>query len=207
MPGQATNKIEEAPICGICGDLMVWKRGKYKCEICEYFFGASSRINTCSRCRGKFGRYKVVEERFLSKFHLTEEGRKELNHRLCPRCRRESHYFNKIRETLVEKIKYELEQENFTHYQLASLIRDLTDKNDEFIRYCQGDVESLFIVIPVGSQRIGHRFDLLNAEVYKCAICGRLIGRFEGKLPEPGTNKMCHSECAREAGFYPRLER
>ena len=141
MPEQATNEIEEAPICGICGNLMLYNRDKYKCEICEYFWGTSSRINTCSRCRSKFGRYRVVEERFLSIFHLTEEGRRELNHRLCPKCREQSQYFNEIRETLAEKIKYELERGNFTGYELASKISDLTPKNVEFIRYCSYDAE------------------------------------------------------------------
>ena len=205
MPEQATNKIEETPICGICGELMVYRKGEYKCEICEYFLGTSSRVNTCSQCGNKFGRYKVVEERFLSIFHLTEEGRRELNRRLCPRCRRESPYFNEIRETLVEKIKYELEQENFTGYELASQIIDLTSKNVEFFRYCSGDVE-------------GYLEYLLSLEVYTCAYCGRAIGRLEGKNyicpPQEENpdfnNPKCvwfHGECfrkwiaeAREAG-------
>ncbi len=192
MPEHATNEIEKAPICGICGDLMFYKKGKYKCEICEYFWGASSGINTCSRCRSKFGRYKVVEERFLSKFHLTEEGRRELNHHLCPKCRERSLYFNEIRETLVEKIKYELEQENFTGHELASQIRDLTPKNVEFIRYCSGDV----------GRDLMH---LLSLEVHACAYCGRLIGRLETAWPEHGNmKKLYHIECAKEA--FPDLD-
>ena len=172
MPEQVTYEIGEAPICGTCGNLMVFHnlRGENKCEICEYFFGTSSRINTCSRCRSKFGRYKVVEERFLSKFHLSEEGKKELNHRLCPKCRKKSPYFNEIRETLVEKINYELERGNFTGYELASKISDLTPKNLEFIGYCSGEksraleelIEKLKPLVREGIEK-------------KCALCGKSI--------------------------------
>ena len=191
MPEQATNKIEEAPICGICGDLMVWKRGKYKCEICEYFFGTSSRINRCSKCGNKFGRYKVVEERFLSIFHLTEEGKKELDRRLCPKCRGQSPYFNEIRETLVEKIKYELEQGNFTGYKLASQIADSTPKNVEFIRYCSGDVEGRLSVV---LERIEK--DRLESPGI-CQKCGKQITDVLYYW-EPATGVLYHTECHRK---------
>ena len=172
MPKQATSEIGESPICGICGNLMVFYnlRGENKCEICEYFFGTSSRINTCSRCRSKFGRYKVVEERFLSRFDLTEEGRRELNQRLCPNCRRESPYFNEIRETLVEKIKYELEQENFTGYDLASQISDLTPKNVEFIRFCSGERSRAL------EELIERQKPFVRGGIeMNCALCGKPI--------------------------------
>ena len=172
MPRQATYEIGEAPICGTCGNLMVFHnlRGENKCEICEYFFGTSSRINTCSRCRSKFGRYKVVEERFLSKFDLTEEGRRELNQRLCPTCRRESPYFNEIRETLVKKIKYELEQENFTGYDLASQISDLTPKNVEFIRFCSGERSRAL------EELIERQKPFVRGGIeMNCALCGKPI--------------------------------
>ena len=199
MPEQATNEIEKTPICGICENLMVYNRDKYKCEICEYFWGTSSRINTCSRCRSTFGRYKVVEERFLSKFHLTEEGRRELNQRLCPTCRRESPYFNEIRETLVEKIKYELEQGNFTGFELASQIRDLTPKNVEFVRYCSEDVE--------GRLRVRHILELRRLRLRReevrfespgiCQKCGKQITDVFYYL-ELATGVLYHTECHRK---------
>ena len=79
--------MKEQPICSTCGETLVEKAdGTYTCRICELFFGISSIIKSCSKCKGVFGIYSKIDRvvlGFLSDYHI----KKTLWEELCPKCK------------------------------------------------------------------------------------------------------------------------
>lgn len=142
---------EEFPICGICGGKMI---EGYKCKTCEYFFGKSSEIKICPRCKREYGHYPEIENRLYRKFLMAGEDGRAFNDPfllkisdglfLCPKCREEFMRHS----TLAEKVKDELKQGNFTSDELKSQINDFAPKAEKFIDYCE---------IPLNTHRSSHK--------------------------------------------------
>jgi len=139
-------KIEEAPICGVCGSQMVEEEGEYKCKTCEYFFGMSSTIEECHRCKGKFGTYQAVEGSVLN---VISHGSKSFRRNywmsgLCPKCREEELKARNNLEygTIAGLIKHNLTDKwaMTTPYQLEMM----AGLPKEFIDYCLGKVKLYF---------------------------------------------------------------
>lgn len=136
-------KIEGVPICGVCGSRMEEEGGEFKCKTCEYFFGMSSVIETCSKCGAKFGSYWRIEQDVLAGVSWGISVRCQKWYRreqLCPNCRRrEVHNYDSGTTwgTISELLKKTLDQRITTPYQLEAS----TGLPKEFIDYCLGKMK------------------------------------------------------------------
>lgn len=144
-------KVEEAPICGICGSEMVLEEGEFKCKTCEYFFRMSSIARQCDNCQKMYGSFPAVEEEIYELCQLRLAVTKRPGERLpdkakwlnyCPECRVEKLYA--IHEgTYCGQIARILKEGQEIHVRLEfELERRLKfSKAKEFIKYCLGETK------------------------------------------------------------------
>lgn len=123
--------VGEGPICGICGNRMIKEEGQYKCKTCEYFFGMSSIIRECEKCKGKYGTYPAIENDVLVILGMGSKHFRKMIEGLCPKCRS----FGYVRDTIARLIKDMLEERRVTPYTLRTILPK------EFIDYCLGKIE------------------------------------------------------------------
>lgn len=124
-------EIKKSPICGICGDQMIKENDEVKCKTCEYFFGMTSMIEQCIRCKGKYGAYPAIETGVLS--NKGKYFRKNYwKERLCPECRAQELPEWANWNTLAGLIREDLNRRQTTSHQLT-MIAGLPK---EFIDYC-----------------------------------------------------------------------
>lgn len=141
---EVEERIEEAPICGVCGSRMVEEEGEYKCKTCEYFFGMSSMIKKCSQCSTEFGHYRAIEDAILNVYPMLSVKGRKLWVVSCPKCRKEILGSYEAYETLAELIKARLKEGGVTPYGLEHQLMNVTTLAKEFIDYCLGKVKPYF---------------------------------------------------------------
>lgn len=125
-------KVEEAPICGVCGSQMKLEAEEYKCKTCDHYFGMSSLITKCPTCGAKFGNYSDIEEKTTTLVLETPSNiRAHWRKGICPQCRGKK--FRIRWRTIADLIKDKLTERRITRYQLEKV-----GLPPEFIDYCLG---------------------------------------------------------------------
>jgi hypothetical protein len=133
--------MEEKPICGTCGETLDKIHGEYTCKTCELFFGISSIIKICSRCKDVYGIYPKVDRAvlsFLSDYHI----KKNLWEDLCPECRviayKESRMYKETGRIYVPTYTTTREIIRDLMQKRAVTLRDFEMKGipSEFIKFC-----------------------------------------------------------------------